>query len=302
MKPIFIGSGVAIITPFGKDGKINYGLFSKLIDIQILNDTDAIIVCGTTGEGSTLTTAERLKLFTVAVEKVAGRVPVIAGTGSNSTSFSAAFIREAEKTGIDAHLSVTPYYNKASQNGLIKHYLALAETAEKPIILYNVPSRTGVNIAPETYAALSDHENIVAVKEADTSIVKLQKSISMCGDKLDFYSGNDDMTVASCLVGAKGVISVLSNVLPRFVHNMTMSAVNGDIRRANSMQAEVQMLIDALFIDVNPIPVKYLLGKILSKKLYYRLPLCEPGTEDVKILDKNYIYYKEYISKEFNRL
>ncbi len=279
MKPVFIGSGVALITPFDKDGKIDFKRFEKLIEYQIKNKTDAIIVCGTTGEGSTLTVYERLNLFSLAVEITRGRVPVIGGTGSNSTSFSLSLIKEAEKTGIDAHLSVTPYYNKTSQTGLVKHYYTLAEDAEKPIIIYNVPTRTGMNISPETYKKLSDHSNIVAVKEADSNIAKLIKSIKLCGDKLDFYIGNDDMICPAVACGCKGVISVLANVMPGFTHDMTMEGINGNMGKCRQMQQDVIDLIEALFCDVNPIPVKCAMKMLGIDTGVLRLPLCEISKE-----------------------
>ena len=220
MSSVFTGSGVAIVTPFGKDEKIDYDVFKKLIEFQIANNTDAIIVCGTTGEGSTLTVDERLSLFRFAAENIRGRVPLICGTGSNSTSFSLEIAKEAEKLRVDAHLMVTPYYNKTSQIGLIKHYYTLADNLNNPIIVYNVPSRTGMNITPETYLELSKHSNIAGVKEADTNIVKLQKSVFMCDGNLDFYIGNDDMISSACAVGCKGVVSVLANILPSFTHKM----------------------------------------------------------------------------------
>ena len=275
MKPVFIGSGVAIITPFDKDGKINFERFEKLIEYQIENLTDAIIVCGTTGEGSTLTVYERLKLFTAAVETVDGRVPVIGGTGSNSTSFSLALSKEAEKTGIDAHLMVTPYYNKTSQKGLIKHYYHLADQLEKPVIVYNVPSRTGMNISPETYKELSEHKNIIAVKEADPNIAKIIKAIKLCGDNLDFYIGNDDMICPAMSIGCKGVISVLSNIMPEFTHTMTISGYNGDFKNCRAMQEKVIDLVGALFSDVNPIPVKIAMKYMNLDSGVLRLPLCE---------------------------
>ncbi len=302
MNPIFIGSGVALITPFGKDGKIDYGLFKKLIEFQILNKTDAIIVCGTTGEGSTLTTSERIALFSAAVDQVSGRVPVIAGTGSNSTSFSQDLMEEAEGTGIDAHLSVSPYYNKASQAGIIKHYYALADKTKKPIIVYNVPTRTGVNIKPETYAILCEHPNIRAVKEADSDISKLQKSISLCGERLDFYCGNDDLTAASCFIGCKGVISVVSNVLPYYTHQMAIKSVNRETECANKMQRDILPLIEALFSDVNPIPVKYILGRLIKLNMTYRLPLCAPVRECLNKLNKTSEYYREYFEDELYTL
>lgn len=282
MKPVFIGSGVALITPFDKDGKIDFKGFEKLIEYQIENKTDAIIVCGTTGEGSTLTVYERLNLFSTAVEVAHGRVPIIGGTGSNSTSFSLSLIKEAEKTGIDAHLSVTPYYNKTSQEGLVRHYYALADEAEKPIIIYNVPSRTGMNIQPETYKKLSEHNNICGVKEADSNIAKLIKSIKLCEDKLDFYIGNDDMICPAAACGCKGIISVLANVMPRLTHEMTMEGINGNTVKSREMQTEVIDLVEALFCDVNPIPVKYAMKQLGMDSGVLRLPLCEMS-EDKKI-------------------
>ncbi len=275
MKPVFIGSGVAVITPFDKDGKINFERFEKLIEYQIENLTDAIIVCGTTGEGSTLTVYERLKLFTAAVETADSRVPVIGGTGSNSTSFSLSLAKESEKTGIDAHLMVTPYYNKTSQNGLVKHYYHLADQLEKPIIVYNVPSRTGMNISPETYKKLSEHKNIIAVKEADSNIAKIIKSIKLCGDNLDFYIGNDDMICPAMSIGCKGVISVLANIMPAYTHNLTLSGYNGDFIRCKEMQEKIINLVSALFSDVNPIPVKAAMKYLNLDSGVLRLPLCE---------------------------
>ncbi len=274
MKPIFVGSGVALITPFDKDGKIDYDVFSRLIEFQISNKTDAIIVCGTTGEGSTLTVDERLELFDIAVKQVSGRVPVIAGTGSNSTAFSVELMKAAEKRGVDAHLSVTPYYNKASQNGIISHYYTLADNSTKPVIVYNVPSRTGVNITPETYRDLSNHPDIIAVKEADTSITKLQKSIELCDGKMDFYIGNDDMIAAATLLGCKGVISVLANILPKFTHNLAYAGINGNVKLARKMQSDSLDIIEGLFSDVSPIPVKYAMEHIYGVSSVCRLPLC----------------------------
>ena len=286
MKPVFIGRGVALITPFDKDGKIDFKGFEKLIEHQIENKTDAIIVCGTTGEGSTLTVYERLNLFSTAVEIARGRVPVIGGTGSNSTSFSLSLIKEAEKTGIDAHLSVTPYYNKTSQEGLIKHYYALAEKAEKPIIVYNVPSRTGMNITPETYKALSEHNNICGVKEADSNIAKLIKSVKLCGEKLDFYIGNDDMICPAIACGCKGVISVLANIMPGFTHEMATEGINGNTEKCRKMQEEVIELVGALFCDVNPIPVKFAMKHMGMDTGVLRLPLCEMSEEKQQRLIK----------------
>ncbi len=284
MKPVFIGSGVALITPFDKDGKIDFKRFEKLVEYQIENKTDAIIVCGTTGEGSTLTVYERLNLFSTAVEVAHGRVPVIGGTGSNSTSFSLSLIKEAEKTGIDAHLSVTPYYNKTSQDGLVRHYYTLADEAEKPIIVYNVPTRTGMNILPETYRKLSDHNNICGVKEADSNVAKLIKSLKLCENKLDFYIGNDDMICPAMACGCKGVISVLANVMPKFTHNMTVEGINGNTAKSREMQMEVIDLVEALFCDVNPIPVKCAMKHMSMDTGVLRLPLCEMSEEKKKRL------------------
>ena len=298
MKPIFTGSGVALVTPFSKDEKIDYDVFGKLIEFQIANNTDAIIVCGTTGEGSTLTVDERLSLFRFAAEKIRGRVPLICGTGSNSTSFSLEVAKEAELCGADAHLMVTPYYNKTSQNGLVKHYFTIADKLDKPVMVYNVPSRTGMNVTPETYRKLSLHDNIVAVKEADTNIVKLQKSIYLCEDKLDFYIGNDDMISSACFVGCKGVVSVLANILPGFTHKMAVLAVNGENKASLAMQNEVMELAQKLFCDVNPIPVKEAMYQLGLCGDTLRLPLCKAVDADVRLLTEVLDKYRYLIEKE----
>lgn len=293
MSSVFTGSGVAIVTPFGEDEKIDYNVFEKLTEFQIANNTDAIIVCGTTGEGSTLTVDERLSLFCFAAEKIRGRVPLICGTGSNSTSFSLEIAKEAEKCGADAHLMVTPYYNKTSQEGLIKHYFHLADNLTKPLIVYNVPSRTGMNIAPETYRKLSAHDNIVAVKEADTNIVKLQKSVYLCKGSLDFYIGNDDMISSACAVGCKGVVSVLANILPSFTHKMAEKGVNGNNTACLEMQNEVMELAQKLFCDVNPIPVKEAMYQLGMCENVLRLPLTLTGKANREIISdvlKRYSY------------
>ena len=298
MNSVFVGAGVAIITPFDKDGQIDFERFSKLIEFQITNKTDAIIVCGTTGEGSTLSVKERLELFTHAVKQVHGRVPVIGGTGSNSTFFTLDLAKEAEICGIDAHLMVTPYYNKTSQAGIIKHYRFLADRLSKPIIVYNVPSRTGMNIKPETYKELSQHENIVGVKEADPNISKLIKSRALCGEDLGFYIGNDDLIAVSAYLGCKGVISVLSNILPNYTHNMTITAIEGNLDKSNVMQCQVIELIDSLFSDVNPIPIKTAM-KILGYDIgYLRGPLTDMSAEDLAKLEKVLMKYKYLLSQE----
>lgn len=296
MKPIFVGCGTALVTPFHKDGKIDLECFIKLIEFQIANNADAVIVCGTTGEGSTLTVEEKLLLFDVAVKTAKKRIPVIVGTGSNSTSFALNLAKEAENSDIDAHLIVTPYYNKCSQKGIIEHYYTLADELKKPVIVYNVPSRTGVNISPETYNELSKHENIVGVKEADPNMGKLAKSLSLCKDALNFYVGNDDLITVAASLGAKGVISVLSNVAPMFTHKMAKAAISGKMKESAEMQKSSIELIDALFSDVNPIPVKTAMNYLGMCQDTMRLPLC--GMNHVskeKLIDiinkhKNIIY------------
>ena len=273
MKSLFSGSCTALITPFLNDSEIDYETFGKLIEYQIENETKALVICGTTGEGSTLTVEEKLHLFDVAVKKARKRVPIIAGTGSNSTSFALNLAKEAEKREIDAHLIVTPYYNKASQKGIIEHYFALADNLRKPIIVYNVPSRTGVNISPETYSILSEHNNIIAVKEADTSIAKLVKSMYLTKDKLDFYVGNDDMITAGASLGCKGVISVISNIAPRFTSEMAQTGIDGNIKASAQMQKKAIGLIEALFSDINPIPVKAAMKYLNMCEDTMRLPL-----------------------------
>ena len=273
MKHPFTGTGAALVTPFREDFTVNFALFDRLIDFQLENGTDAVVVCGTTGEGATLTTKERMALFERAAERINGRVPLICGTGINSTSFCLETAKQAETNGADYHLIVTPYYNKTSQQGLLRHYFTLADALEKPIIVYNVPSRTGMNIRPETYEALSMHDNIVAVKEADPDVGKLTESIARCGERLTFYSGNDDLSAAACAVGCKGTISVLSNVFPRFAHELNTLAVHGKTTEAAAMQQQAVALNKALFCDVNPMPVKYAMEVLGYPVGGCRLPL-----------------------------
>ena len=285
LTPLFIGSGVALVTPFNEDMTVNYPLFEKLIDFQIANKTDAVVVCGTTGEGATLSPQEKEELFARAVQRVKGRVPVICGTGSNSTSFALETAKTAEKCGADAHLIVTPYYNKTSQQGLIAHYFTLADALEKPIVVYNVPSRTGMNIAPETYLALSKHEKIVAVKEADVNLSKIIKAMALCGDNLHFYSGNDDLAAPVGLLGGKGTISVLANVLPGLSHELNRSAVSGDKEKSAKLQKELHRLNEALFCNVNPMPVKYAMERIGFPVGKCRLPLVSLTKEQQAQVD-----------------
>ncbi len=271
-KTVFTGAATAIITPF-KDNCVDYAAFEKLIEWQIANGIDAIVAVGTTGEGSTLTDAEHKEVIRFCVEKVAGRIPVIAGTGSNDTAYAIQLTKYACDVGADAMLLVTPYYNKATQKGLIASYSAIADASTKPCILYNVPSRTGCNIAPETCAALAEHENIVAVKEASGNISQVAKIAQLCGDKLDIYSGNDDQIVPILSLGGKGVISVLSNLLPKQTADMCRLFREGNTREALQMQLDYLPLVDALFCEVNPIPAKAAMAAMGFCENSLRLPL-----------------------------
>ena len=254
---IFKGAGVAIVTPMFEDGSVNYDKLKEILEEQIAQETDAIIICGTTGESATMSEKEHSEVIKFAVDTVAKRIPVIAGTGSNCTQTAIELSKQAEEDGADALLLVTPYYNKATQNGLIVHYTAIAESVSLPIILYNVPSRTGCNILPETAAYLGKNvKNIVAIKEASGNISQVAKLKALAGDSLDIYSGNDDQVIPLLSLGGIGVISVLSNVAPKFTHDMVMKYLEGDHETALNMQLEALPLIDALFCEVNPIPVK----------------------------------------------
>jgi len=271
-KIIFKGCGTAISTPFTETG-VNFEEFGKLLEDQIKNKIDSIIVCGTTGEAATMTLEERKATIKFAVEKVAGRVPVIAGTGSNCTQNAIEMTKYVESIGADAALVVTPYYNKTTQDGLVAHYKAIAESTKLPIILYNVPSRTGVNILPETCKKLSEVENIVAVKEASGNISQIAEIASLCGDNLQIYSGNDDQIVPILSLGGIGVISVLSNIMPEYTHNITEEFFNGNAQKACKMQLDSIGLIKALFSEVNPIPVKKALNLMGFDYGEPRLPL-----------------------------
>ena len=272
---IFTGAGVAIVTPMYEDGAVNYDAYADLIDFQIENKVDAIISCGTTGESSTLGEEEHCEVIRFAIEHTAGRVPVIAGTGSNDTKFAIELSREAAAMGADGLLLVTPYYNKTSQRGLVAHFGTIAENVDAPIILYSVQSRTGVNIAPETALELSRYDNIVAIKEASGSISQVAKIRALCGDALDVYSGNDDQIVPMLSLGAKGVISVLANVAPEVTHNICQLYFDGKVQESAALQLEYLDLCNDLFIDVNPIPVKEALNMMGMKAGPCRLPLFE---------------------------
>ncbi len=284
-KPIFTGSGVAIVTPFtGDDLKINFSLFEEIIEYQIKNGTDAIVVCGTTGEKSTLVYDEHVEALRVAVETVGKRIPVIAGTGSNDTKHAVMLSNDAEKMGVDGLLMVTPYYNKASQDGLIESYTYIEKRVSTPIILYNVPSRTGVNIKPETYLELSKLPLVNAAKEASGDISALAKSIALCGDNLNFYSGNDDQITAFMALGAKGVISVLSNVAPKLTHDIAQYGLEGNIQKSAELQLEYIDLCNALFCDVNPIPVKAAMCMMGIDVGRCRMPLSPLNSKNTEYL------------------
>ncbi|MGN0475048.1 MAG: 4-hydroxy-tetrahydrodipicolinate synthase [Acutalibacteraceae bacterium] len=272
---IFTGAGVAIVTPMNEDGSVNYNAFADLIDFQIENKTDAIIACGTTGESATLSGEEHLNVIKFAIEHTAGRIPVIAGTGSNDTKYAVELSKEAEELGADGLLMVTPYYNKTSQRGLVAHFGMVAENVKAPIILYSVQSRTGVNILPETALELSKYENIVAIKEASGNISQVAKIKALCGDNLDIYSGNDDQIVPLLSLGGKGVISVLSNVAPEVAHNICQYYFDGKVKESAALQLEYLDLCNDLFIDVNPIPVKEALNMMGMNVGPCRLPLYE---------------------------
>ncbi len=276
---IFTGAGVAIITPMNADGSINYDGFAENIEYQIKNGTDAIIVCGTTGEASTMTDEEHIECIRFCVEKTAGRVPVIAGTGSNDTKYAVELSKVAQEKGADGLLLVTPYYNKASQNGLVAHFGAVAEAVDIPIILYNIPGRTGMSIEIGTYKKLSQYKNIVAVKEASGNISYTSKLIAECGDFLDVYSGNDDIIVPMMSIGAKGVISVLSNVMPKETHEMAQLCLDNNCEEAAKLQMKYLELINNLFIEVNPIPAKEAMNMMGMAAGPCRLPLCEMTDE-----------------------
>ena len=285
--PIFKGAGVAIVTPFTQDDKVNFEELGKMIDFQIAGGTDAIIICGTTGESSTLTHEEHDECIKFAVEHTAGRVPVIAGTGSNSTAEAIRLSTHAQNNGTDALLLVTPYYNKATQKGLIQHYTAIANSVDLPIILYNVPSRTGVNILPQTAVTLAKNvKNIVAIKEASGNISQVAELAAIADGCIDIYSGNDDQVVPLLSLGGVGVISVLSNVMPKLTHDMVMSYLNGDVKLSRQLQLSVMNLNKALFCEVNPIPVKEALNMMGWNAGAVRSPLCEMEPQHKELLRK----------------
>ncbi len=255
-KLVFQGAATALVTPFNRDCSVNYKKLEELTEIQINGGIDALVICGTTGESAVLSEEEHSNIIKTVKKAANGRVPVIAGAGSNNTLHAVTLAKNAETEGADAILVVTPYYNKTSQRGLVAHYTAIADSVDIPVIIYNVPSRTGVNIKPETYARLAEHENIVGAKEANGDLSALAESISLCGDRLTFYSGSDDLIVPFLSLGAKGVISVMSNILPFEIHTLCESCLSGDFPRGAATQLKYVRLIKTLFSDVNPVPVK----------------------------------------------
>lgn len=289
--PIFTGAGVAIITPFTADGKVNEKILAEIIEYQISHSTDAIVICGTTGESATLDHNEHTQAIKVAVDVTAGRIPVIAGTGSNDTAYALKLSNDAEKLGVDGLLMVTPYYNKASQEGLIKHFNYVADRVSTPIILYNVPSRTGCEIKPETYAELAKHKMIYAAKEATGNLSSIAKTISLVPEDFAIYSGNDDQITPIMSLGGKGVISVLSNILPQVAHDIAQTALDGDFKKSAELQLKYLELCNAMFMDVNPIPVKAAMRLMGIDVGPLRLPLCDmtpANTEKLKSVLQKY--------------
>lgn len=288
---LFTGSGVAIITPMQQDGSVNFPVLKELLEFQIENGTDAIIICGTTGEASTMTDEEQIETVRFTVETVNKRIPVIAGAGSNDTAHAIELAKGCEAAGADGLLLVTPYYNKTTQKGLIQHYTAIANSVNVPIILYNVPSRTGLNIAPQTCYELSKVKNIVGIKEASSNFGNITQIAALCGTDFDLYSGNDDQNIPIMSLGGKGIISVLANVAPKDAHDMAAKFLTGDTKGAAELQLKSIELINALFCEVNPIPVKKALNLMGFNVGSCKAPLCEmeeANVERLKNAMKNY--------------
>ena len=289
--PIFTGSGLAMITPMNPDGSVNYTEIDRILEDQIAAHTDAIIACGTTGEASTLDDQEHLDVIGHVVKRVAGRIPVIAGTGSNNTAHAVMMSKEAADLGADGLLVVTPYYNKTSQSGLIASYTAIADATDLPVIMYNVPSRTGVNIAPETAKTLSAHPKINAIKEASGNISQVAKIAALCGDELNIYSGNDDQIVPLLTLGGKGVISVLAHVAPQQTHDICQLWLDGKITESSALQLELLDLCNVLFCDVNPIPVKAAMNMLGYNAGECRLPLVSTSEANLAKIRAELIKY-----------
>ncbi len=278
-QPVFTGSGVAIITPFTSDC-VDYPALRKLVDFQLENGTDAVIVCGTTGEAATMSYVERMRAIETVVRRVDGRVPVIAGSGANSTETAIALSKDAASAGVDALLVVTPYYNKATKKGLVRHYTAVADAVEKPVIIYNVPSRTGVKCTADVYAALAGHPNIAGVKEASGDLDLVQRTRELCPEDFYVWSGDDGLTVPMMSLGGKGVISVAANVMPREMHALTDACLRGDFTAGGQIQLRLRKLCEALFWEVNPIPVKTALAMMGYCQEIFRSPMCEMEAEN----------------------
>ena len=290
---IFKGCATALVTPFDEYGNVDFEELRKLIEFQILEGVDALLICGTTGESATLSTEEKKQVIEFSVQIARKRVPIIAGTGSNNTKAAIELSKFAEKVGVSALLLVSPYYNKTTQSGLISHFLEIAQSTSLPIILYNIPSRTGINIEPETCFELSKIDNIVAIKEASGNISQVAKIAMLCNDNLSIYSGNDDQIVPTLSLGGIGVISVLSNLYPKYVHNMVYNYLNGNLNKALNMQLNSLALIHLLFSEVNPIPIKYAMNQVGFKCGIPRLPLIELSDynkEKLKMAIKNFNY------------
>lgn len=279
-QPIFTGSCTALVTPFTEDRAVDYPAMERLLDFQLENGTDAVVVCGTTGEAASMSYEERLRVIEAVVRHVDGRIPVIAGTGSNNTANAITLSRDAVLAGADALLVVTPFYNKATQTGLVRHYTAIADAAERPVILYHVPSRTGVKCTAETYAALAKHPNIVGVKEAGGDLALVQKTRELCPADFSIWSGNDDETAPMMLFGGQGVISVAANIVPKEMHRLTEACRSGDFIAGGNMQLKLRKLCEALFWEVNPIPVKTALAMMGRCREVFRLPMCEMEPEN----------------------
>lgn len=282
-KRIFQGSLVALVTPF-RDGRVDEAKLRDLVEFHVKSGTDALVPCGTTGESPTLSHEEHKRVINIVIEKAAGRVPVVAGTGSNSTAEAIDLTAHAKKAGADAVLMVNPYYNKPTQKGLIEHYKAIMDAVDIPIILYNIPGRTGINMLPETVAALAEYQNIVGIKEASGNLEQMTQVIVLCGDKIAVVSGDDTLTLPLMAVGGKGVISVVANIVPKDVAEMTHAALNGDWKRAREMHLKLFPLCQAMFYETNPIPVKTAMGLLGMINPELRLPLCAMSEANVKRL------------------
>lgn len=287
---VFTGSGVAIVTPFNKEG-VDFEKLGELLEWHIKEKTDAIIICGTTGEASTMSLDERKETIKYTVDKVNGRIPVIAGTGSNNTKAAVEMSVWAESIGVNALLLITPYYNKTTQRGCVEHFKTIANSVTKPIIIYNVPGRTGLNLLPQTLYELSKIENIVAVKEASSNIDQISEIARLCGDNLDIYSGNDNEIIPIMSLGGKGVISVLANILPRDTHDLCQKFLDGDLKGALDMQLKLLPLMNALFIETNPIPVKTAMNLMGMNVGHLRLPLVNMSEKNLEVLKKEMINY-----------